>query len=345
MRSQSISPRHISDALNADRIPIPSDYECAKNGKVNKRHTNHYWCSENVKQILRNPTYLGDLHMLRTQKKSFKHKKIEKRDESEHIVHKNTHPAIISRELWDKCREIDASVATGKRTKEGVTLPLSGLMYCLDCKNKMKLNSNNTTNGSKKTPRIYFRQNYTCGNYARSGKKACPDTHYIKITDIHQLVLDDIRWKARLVLLDEEKTRRNFLQAKMRRSNEQMVAVNSELSRSEKRLEKLDGLIRAAFEEKVSGIMPEDVCLKLLNDYKAERIGLMERVVELRREVEQQSQIEYDVDSFILRVKQYVNAEELTREMAIGLIDHITIGAFHVEVREIHIYYKYLGEF
>ena len=40
------------------------------------------------------------------------------RDESEWAVIENNHEAIISKELWDKVREIEKSVSRGKRDKK-----------------------------------------------------------------------------------------------------------------------------------------------------------------------------------------------------------------------------------
>ena len=48
---------------------------------------------------------------------------------------------------------MEASVSQGKRDKHGEIMPLSGLMYCADCGDKMRLGWNNTTAGSKKKPR------------------------------------------------------------------------------------------------------------------------------------------------------------------------------------------------
>ena len=45
----------------------------------------------------------------------------------------NTHEAIVTQELWDKCREMEASVSQGKKNKTGYVNPLSGLVYCADC--------------------------------------------------------------------------------------------------------------------------------------------------------------------------------------------------------------------
>lgn len=77
--------------------------------------------------MLQNPTYLGDLVQLKTTTVSYKNHKNAKRDKEDWIVVPNTHEAIISRELWDKVREVEASVSQGKKTKRGRVDPLSGL--------------------------------------------------------------------------------------------------------------------------------------------------------------------------------------------------------------------------
>ena len=183
MRSQGISPRHIADTLNSEKIPIPSDYYYAKLGKPNPRHTAHLWGTDRIKQILRNPTYLGHLVQLRTTTVSYKNHKVIKKNEEDMVIIKNTHEPLVSQEMWDKIREIEASVSQGKSTKKGETMPLSGLMFCADCSEKMRLGTNNTTNGSKKLPRKYIRHNYQCGAYSRYGKFYCT-SHYIKMKDI-----------------------------------------------------------------------------------------------------------------------------------------------------------------
>lgn len=162
MRSQGISPRHIADKLNEEKIPIPSDYYYARLGKPNPRRTSHMWSADTVKQIVRNPTYLGHLVQMRTTTISYKNHKVVKRPEEEIIVIKNTHEPLVSQETWDKIREIERSVSQGKKTKSGFVAPLSGLMFCADCGEKMRLGFNNTTNGSKKKPRKYIRHNFNC---------------------------------------------------------------------------------------------------------------------------------------------------------------------------------------
>ena len=78
-RSQGISPRHIADKLNAEKNPIPSDYQYAKLGKPNPRKTAHLWGTKTVKQIFNNPIYLGNLYQLRSTTVSYKNHKVVKK--------------------------------------------------------------------------------------------------------------------------------------------------------------------------------------------------------------------------------------------------------------------------
>ena len=236
---------------------------------MQKNKASHLWDGTAVRHMLQNPTYLGDLVQLKTTTVSYKNHKNVKRDKEDWIVVPNTHEAIISRELWDKVREVEASVSQGKKTKRGRVDPLSGFMFCPDCGEKMRLMYNNTTNGSKKKPRIYVRQNYNCGTYNRFGKRACK-SHYIKMKDMQQIIITDIRARAELAVTDEEAARAYFMLQKEQYNSEQNEADIKRLNLANKRLAELKTLIPSIYEDKVIGKIPEDVCVSLLEKYQAE---------------------------------------------------------------------------
>ena len=129
------------------------------------------------------------------------------------VIIRNTHEPLVSQELWDKVREVEASVSQGKRDKHGEIMPLSGFMYCADCGEKLRLGWNNTTVGSKKKPRKYLRHNYQCGGYSRFGKFYCT-SHHIKMKDINAIVLADIRALTQQVIEDEAAAKSAFLAKK-----------------------------------------------------------------------------------------------------------------------------------
>ena len=105
---------------------------------------------------------------------------------------------------------MEQSVSHGKRNSSGYVANLSGLIYCQDCGNKVRLAWNNTTTGSKKKPRKYIRHNYNCTSYMKYGKRYCP-SHYIKMCDMDAVVLEDIRSMASLVVEDEDAARTSSL--------------------------------------------------------------------------------------------------------------------------------------
>ena len=344
MRSQGISPRHIADTLNAEKVMIPSDYYYAKLGKPNPRHTSHLWCAERVRALTQNPTYLGHLVQLRTTTVSYKNHKVIKRNEEDMVIVKNTHEPLVSQEVWDKCREMEASVSQGKKTKKGETMPLSGLMFCADCGEKMRLGHNNTTNGSKKVPRKYIRHNYQCGAYSRYGKFYCT-SHYIKMKDINAIVLADIRFMSALVVNDENAARQRFLAKKEQINSRQTADEEKKLREGKFRLAELENLIPSIYEDKVLGKIPEDVCVNLLAKYQAEQKELSEEVDQLESKLNSVKQDENDVEEFISRLKKYTDVQELTREMALELIEYITIDEYAADrPRDIHIYYKLLDK-
>ena len=344
MRAKGITPRHIADAFNDEHIMPPLDHLYKLLGRPCPKKTSHLWDGTAVRHMLQNPTYLGDLVQLKTTTISYKNHKNVKRDKEDWIVVPNTHEAIISRELWDKVREVEASVSQGKKTKRGRVDPLSGFMFCPDCGEKMRLMYNNTTNGSKKKPRIYVRQNYNCGTYNRFGKRACK-SHYIKMKDMQQIIITDIRARAELAVTDEEAARAYFMSQKEQYNSEQNEADIKRLNLANKRLAELKTLIPSIYEDKVIGKIPEDVCVSLLEKYQTEQKALDEEVEQISIKLSAAKQDKQDVEEYIRRLKKYADVSELTREMALELIEYITVDEYAEDrPRDIHIYYKLLDK-
>ena len=343
MRASGISPHHIADKLNENGVPIPSDYYYAKLGKPNPRRTRHMWSPETVRQILHNYTYLGHLVQLRTRTVSYKNHKVIKNDEEDMIVVKNTHEPIVSQELWDRVREMEQSVSQGKRNSDGYVANLSGLIYCQDCGNKVRLCWNNTRH-QRGGPREFYRHNFNCTSYLKYGKRYCP-SHYIKMKDMERIVLEDICSLAQLVVEDEEKAKAEFLARKAKHHEEQYSVDTKKLTEGKYRLQELDTLIPSIYEDKVLGKVSEVVAMKLIAKYEAEQKKLSEEVEELEAKFATIRQDEEDVALFMERLRKYTDVQELTREMCLELIEYITLDAYvEGQPREIYIYYKLLDE-
>ena len=336
MRASGANLRKIAMALNDDGILSPADYHYTKAGKATPLYSHHLWSTQAVKRILHNPIYIGTLARMKMTTVSYKNHKVIKRDESDWIIHENNHEAIISKELWDKVRELEDSVSTGKSTKTGEVKPLSGMCYCSTCGTKMKFTSSMTG----KTP-----QNYTCGLYSRFGKQYC-NTHFITLKALESVVIADIQRQIDFVMNDD-KAREKYLARKRGLNNLQENANMKRLQDITKRLVELDRLIETAYEDRVLGRVPEKVCIPLLEKYQAEKDTLTAEYDELHQRTQTEQQDEADVDEYIRRLRSYAGAEQLTRQMALELIEYITIDENpnnKKAVRDIHVYYKLIDK-
>lgn len=341
LRSQGMSPRAIGDQLNAENIPIPSDYRCQKKGIVNTKYTRHLWTQVQIRQILDNPIYLGKLAMMRVTSVSYKNHKKVRKDPSEWVVTEDTHEAIISQELWDKVREAEKAVSHGKRDGKGVTQPLSGMLFCPDCGYKMKAAGRKRTLKSGELIRECY---YNCSSYVLHGKELC-STHYISQKQIEAVIIADIRSMAELVVKDEQTARAAFLSKKEQQTSRQSKADIKRLNDSKHRLAELENLMQSVYEDKVMGKIPEHICVSFLEKYEAEQQELRAVIADLEERLSAEKQDREDVEEFIRRLKKYVDVQTLTRELGLELIEYVTVGAYTPnEPREINIYYKFLDK-
>ena len=283
---------------------------------------------------------------MRTTSLSYKNKKVVRREPEDMVTVCGTHEAIVSQELWDKCREMEASVSQGKKNKTGYVNPLSGLVYCADCGSKMHIGWNNTRH-KRSDPRTYRRDNFKCGAYAKFGERACT-SHYIQIKILNQIVLEDIRSKISLVAADEASVRQDYIRRASRLTEAESAASRRQSRRLKARLEELERLLLSVYEDKVAGRIPAEVCVSLLEKYQAEKNAAKAELAELERREADTRQRQADVDEFIRRLKSYMDVPELTREMCMELIEFVTVdecpGKYSKQPREIHIYYKLIDK-
>lgn len=338
LRAAGNNIRTIANILNADHIPVPSDHYYSLIGKPNPiRNCGHLWDNTSVSRILNNQIYLGRLSQLRTKTVSYKNHKVIKKDESDWVVIENNHEPIISQELWDRVQAVNASVATGRHTKNFKLLPLSGLCYCADCGSKMRQHGGCERNSTSPV--------YVCSRYAKYGKAYC-STHTIRRELLESLVLADIQRQIDLVL-NEPDIREKLLAYKKGDKTERDNAARKRLRDIDNRIKELDRLIRSVYEDKVAGLIPEKVCAGLLSEYQEEKDDLTAEYEELSKRTDAEDQDERDVDEYIRRMKSYAGAETLTREMALTLIEYVKVDAHpgkHKAPRTIEVFYKLIDK-
>ena len=185
-----------------------------------------------------------------------------------------------------------------------------------------------------------------CGNYSRSGHTTC-STHRIYLKPLAEVVLDDIWTKAEIADCSETEMVRRMTEYRQSQSAEEIAATKKSVKAVRKRLTELERLVQSTYEDKVKGLIPEAVCIELLNKYQTERAEKAARLEELERRIEDSQTIQNDVQEWVSLIRQYRNLESLDRETLLRLIDKIEIGEQRIvdglKEREIRIYYKFVG--
>lgn len=315
--------RKIAAKLNEEHILPPLDYYYQKKGKEDTGiRRNHLWNDMTVKKILRNEVYLG--HMIQNKRGtlSYKNKKQIDKPKEDWIKVENTHEPIIDMDAWNACQEIAARNYKPRPTKDNEISLFGGLLKCMDCGFAMRY-TQETHNYPKKGFVKYV--SYLCGNYTRSGAGAC-SAHIIYLNPLAELVLDDIRHRAKRVLEDEDRVRLELMDSKAKQGAQQMKADKSTLKATEKRLAELERLTQALYEDKVLGTVPEAVFKNLMTKYEAERVEKLALVQELKKHLADTAQDERDIEQYLQSIKKYVAIEQLDREMLLELIKYIEIG-------------------
>ena len=176
----------------------------------------------------------------------------------------------------------------------------------------------------------------------RFGKALC-FSHHIMAKDIEAVILGDIREMAQRIVLDEEQIKDEFLRNNAKVASRAIKSAKKELQTKQKRAEELSRLIQVAYEDRVKGNMPEDICFGLIEKYSAEQKSLTAEIEELETKMKDTENNIQSADAFVRNIKKYLEAPELTREMCYELLDRVIVGGHPKHTgkeREIDIVYK-----
>ena len=198
----------------------------------------------------------------------------------------------------------------------------------------MKLNT--VVHGEKRS------YSFNCGEHMRFGKALC-FSHHIMAKDLEEIILEDIRSMAQRVILEENAIREDFIRHNAELTDSTIKSARKELKAKQKRRDELSRLIQVAYEDRVKGKMPEDICISFIEKYSDEQKTLTEEIAALEDKIVQTESMAQNVDGFLRDIKKYLEVPELTREMCYELIDRVIIGGLPKitgKERTIEIVYK-----
>ena len=345
LRAGGIGCPKIARELNEKGILPPRTYYFDAKGQANPfGRTNRKWNDCTVRRILENEAYLGHTVQHKEERFSYKDHRTRAVPPDEWIRVENTHEPIITKELWDECRMVDSLNSRPRQSKMREVSLFSGLLYCADCGFAMRcqVTVRKRRDGTKACYEAYM-----CGSYSRSGHTACT-THYILKSVLAELVFSDIQARAEEVCIREKEVIRRMTDQRQAQGRQEAAAMEKSAKTLKKRLAELERLIRSAYEDKVLGKIPEDICVRLMAGYQSEQAEKSAQLKSVEKKLEEYRKAQEDVQEWAALIRQYKDADILDRDMLLRLVDRIEVGEARTvdgeKEREIRIHYKFVGD-
>ncbi len=326
---EGASQQRIADRLNSRGELSPMEYKrsCGLNYQsgfqVNPKAK---WTAVAVGRILRDESYIGTLVQGKRTTPNHKVKKTIQKPPREWVRVENNHAPVIDREDFYAVERLllqDMRVAP----KEEAVYLFSGLVFCGDCHQNMVRNSV-CRNGKTY---VY----YMCGN--NRANRACT-SHRISEPVLEQSVLQALKQHTR-VILDMERILEYIEtlplgQEEMRKANAQLVKRQEEVARYNR-------LKKSLYGSMMDGLLSKSEYQELKAIYDTKMQQAQAAGTKLEEEMENLLKDRSGNRAWIERFRQRQDFTELTRHMAVTLIDRIDV----YEGCCIQIHFKYQDGF
>lgn len=332
-------PSQIARILKKEQILTPTMYAYTRFGMnhtcLDTAHP-YNWSDSAIANLLENEIYLGNTVNMKYSTKSYKDKRRVEHPREECMVFENTHPALITREVWDMVQRVRKNKR--RLTKMEEQNKYSGLVFCADCGSNMVLHRAHTMSASY--------NHFTCRTYKKDGE-ACTG-HYIRECVLDEVVLEDLRRVTAMAREHPEKfvayigsKQSAELQREIRRQEKELAAMR-------KRKMELDTIFKKLYEDSVLGRITTEQFQMLSGSYTEEQSRITAGIPQKESEIQCLRETVSGTDSFLDKAKRYTDITELTPELLRLFIEKIVVHEKEVKwskhaPQTVEIYYNGIG--
>ena len=339
MCASGSGPSQIARILKKEQILTPTMYAYTRFGMnhtcLDTAHP-YNWSDSAIANLLENEIYLGNTVNMKYSTKSYKDKRRVEHPREECMVFENTHPALITREVWDMVQRVRKNKR--RLTKMEEQNKYSGLVFCADCGSNMVLHRAHTMSASY--------NHFTCRTYKKDGE-ACTG-HYIRECVLDEIVLEDLRRVTSAAREHPEKFAAYIgskqsaeLQREIRRQEKELAAMR-------KRKAELDVIFKKLYEDNVLGSITTEQFQMLSGSYTEEQNRITAGIPQKENEIQRLRETVSGTDSFLDKAKRYTDITELTPELLRLFIEKIVVHEKEVKwskhaPQTVEIYYNGIG--
>ena len=332
-------PSQIARILKKEQVLTPTMYAYTKYGMT---HTGldtqrpYHWSGDTVADMLENEIYLGNTVNMKYSTKSYKDKRRVEHSREECLVFENTHPALITREVWDVVQRVRKNKR--RLTKMEEQNKYSGLVFCADCGSNMVLHRAHTMSASY--------NHFTCRTYKKDGE-ACTG-HYIRECVLDEVVLEDLRRVTAMAREHPEEfaayigsRQSTELQREIRRQEKELAAIR-------KRKAELDTIFKKLYEDSVLGRITTEQFQMLSGSYMEEQNQIAASIPQKEADIQRLRETVNGTDGFLDKAKRYTDITKLTPKLLRLFIEKIVVHEKEVKwskhaPQTVEIYYNGIG--
>lgn len=310
---EGASQQRIADRLNGRGELSPMEYKrfCGLQYRSGFQVSpKSKWTAVAIGRVLRNEFYIGTLVQGRRTTPNHKVKKTIQKPREEWIRVEDSHPAIIEKEDFLAVERLLMQDTRVAPKEENVYL-LSGLVFCGDCKQNMVRNSV-CRNGKTY---VY----YMCGNNRTN--KAC-SSHRISEAALEQAVYLSLKGHIANILNVERILR--YIET-LPVHQEEVQKTDAQLIKKQEEIARYSRLKTTLYESLSDGLIDKAEYLELKAGYDIKIADAQAASEKLKEELEGLLQNRTGSSLWIEQFKKYRNLTELTRHIAVTLIDRIMV--------------------
>lgn len=317
----------IAKILSEEGILIPTRYKREILGvnyhNSHETETTKNWSYQTVHTILNNEVYIGNVVQNKYNNLSYKDKKHVKQPKEQWIRVIGMHEAIISRDTFQKVQERQ-KVRTKTVNASGTASLFSGIIFCADCKHSLV--------------RMYARRGnhefigYCCKTYKTQGKRVCA-SHAVNYEQLKEAVRGSIQREARKILTPEDISslgKIEYADNIVKNCQAQVLHIEAEIERKEIYKKK-------TYQNYMEEIISKEEYLTYVKEFDLSIGELRKNLEQLKRQLEEKSRLDMEYDEWVEKFRNYINIDELTREVVLELIEKIEVNADG----SINIFYKF----
>lgn len=308
LRAAGMGFATIADQLNKEGIPCPGKH------KSSSSHKDALWLRGTVRKITNDEVYIGNRV----------HKKPETANtESEPIIIKNAHPAIVPEELFLTVKEVNEceKVKHASKGQRAPVLPdhrevFREKLFCKECGSPLLPQKAAARKDSPSASYTY----YDCSNYKYSHRARC-NCHYVRDDVLAAEITKAIEKKMPLVLMPE------YYEVKVTSAENRIARLSQPLAELTAALEAQQDLIMQLYDDYMKGILDKEE-FQTKRDENRKQIALLNKQIENYNNELQPQQAE--VDAYKVWIKAYQDYQakpELTKDILDRMIQQVTIDA------------------